>query len=38
MSNPLQSSRFSKVLLALLIIPIMVFHRYQSREMESRLT
>ena len=32
------ASAVAIVMLALLIIPIMVFHRYQSREMESRLS
>ena len=32
------ASAVAIVMLALLIIPIMVFHRYQSKEMESRLS
>ena len=32
------ASAVAIVMLVLLIVPIMIFHRYQSKEMESRLT
>ena len=38
MNRPLPLASFARLLLLLLLVPILVFNRFQQKEMEGRLT